>query len=224
MTLQRTAFLRKSPDVDRLTVKVLPESFEGDFVKVVDVPTPAFRARKCRICFTRFTPDRKNVTWCGAECGYLVSQQELAKAERKDDRVRKDALKSKGDLIADAQTAFNAYIRMRDQLAGHPCISSGLPLDWSGNNVDAGHYRSRGSAPHLRFNEDNVHAQSKQENRYKSGNAVDYRIGLIARIGLERVEALEADQEPRRYTMGELIAIKTLYRAKLRALTKEQEL
>jgi hypothetical protein len=157
---------------------------------------------------------------CGPKCAYELVQANKAKVERKADRVRKDALKSKGDHIADAQVAFNAFIRLRDQLAGYHCISSGLPLDWSGNNVDAGHYRSRGSAPHLRFNEDNVHAQSKQENRYKSGNAVDYRIGLIARIGLERVEALEADQEPRRYTMGELIAIKTLYRAKLRALTK----
>ena len=220
MSLVRTAFLRKQPDVDRLTVKVLPESFEGDFVKVVDVPVPAFRARKCRICFTRFTPDRKNVTWCGAECGYLVSQQELAKVERKSDRERKEALKSKGDLIAEAQVAFNAFCRERDRNTF--CISCNvyLPavLATPGGGVDCGHFRSRGSAPHLRFSEDNAHGQCKRCNRYLSGNVTEYRPRLIARIGIERVEALEADQEVRRYTPDELIAIKKLYQLKLKQL------
>lgn len=104
--------------------------------------------------------------------------------------MRKEALKTRGDHIREAQQAFNEFIRARDQAAGHQCISSGKPLDWSGNAVDAGHYRSVGSAPHLRFDERNCHAQSKQDNRFLSGNAVDYRIGLIARIGQEAVDAL----------------------------------
>ena len=176
------------------------------------------RARKCESCRASFLQSRMGQQVCGPKCAYELVQANKAKVERKADRVKRDAMKSKGDLIAEAQVAFNAYIRLRDHLAGHNCISSGLPLDWSGNSVDAGHYRSRGSASHLRFNEDNVHAQSKQENRYKSGNAVDYRIGLIARIGIERIEALEADQEPRRYTPDELIAIKKLYQLKLKQL------
>ena len=45
---------------------------------------------------------------------------------------------------------------------------------------------------------------------------MDYRIGLIARIGLEAVEALEADNTLRRYTADELRAIKTMYREKLK--------
>lgn len=179
------------------------------------------RVRKCAVksCRAVFEPRSMTHKCCSVPCATDFAMSERARKERSERQEGLRKLKTKGDLIAEAQVAFNAYIRARDQLAGHPCISSGLPLDWSGNNVDAGHYRSRGSAPHLRFNEDNVHAQSKQENRYKSGNAVDYRIGLIARIGLARVEALEADNEPRRYTVDELIAIKTLYRLKLKALT-----
>ena len=119
--------------------------------------------------------------------------------------------------------AFNAYIRARDQAAGHDCISSGRPLDWSGNAVDAGHYRSTGAAPHLRFNEDNCHAQSKRENQYLAGNAIDYRIGLIDRIGLARVEALEADNEIRKWNREELIAIRDEYRAKAKQLKKETQ-
>ncbi|MFP5499771.1 MAG: recombination protein NinG, partial [Gammaproteobacteria bacterium] len=100
------------------------------------------------------------------------------------------------------------------------CISSGKPLDWSGNAVDAGHYRSVGSAPHLRFDERNCHAQSKQDNRFLSGNAVDYRIGLIARIGQEAVDALEADQSVRKYTVEQIKGIKAYYRAKTRKLKR----
>ena len=74
--------------------------------------------------------------------------------------------------------------------------------------------------PHLRFHEDNAHAQRKQCNRWGAGRAVDYRLGLIERIGLARVEALEADQQPRKYTADELRAIRDLYRAKLRELVK----
>ena len=89
-----------------------------------------------------------------------------------------------------------------------------------GGAVDAGHYRSRGSAPHLRFNEDNVHAQRKQCNRYGSGNVVGYHLGLIERIGLVAVEALEADNAPRKYSADDLRAIKADYTRKARELEK----
>ena len=180
------------------------------------------RTKKCKVasCRKEFTPRLPLQTCCGIACALDHAMTERVRKARSERQEGLRKLKRKADHIADAQTAFNAYIRKRDQLAGYPCISSGLPLDWSGNNVDAGHYRSRGSAPHLRFNEDNVHAQSKKENRYNSGNAVDYRIGLIARIGIERVEALECNQSGDGWTVEELQEIKMYYRAKLRALTK----
>jgi len=184
---------------------------------------PKRRTRKCAVkaCRAEFEPRSMTHKCCGAPCAADFAMSERVRKERSERQEGLRKLKRRADHIAEAQTAFNAWIRMRDQLAGQPCISSGKPLDWSGNSVDAGHYRSRGSAPHLRFNEDNVHAQSKQENRYHSGNAVDYRIGLIARIGIERVEALECDNDPTTFSVECLIEIKTHYRAKLRALTKE---
>lgn len=118
----------------------------------------------------------------------------------------------RSDYMAEAQKSFNLYIRLRDRFNGMACVSSGRILDWSGNQVDAGHYRSVGSAPHLRFNEWNCHAQSKRDNRWGSGNAVDYRLGLIERIGLEMVEAIEADNVSRKYTVDELIEIRDSYR------------
>lgn len=138
--------------------------------------------------------------------------------ERQQTKKRKQALKTIPDLIKEAQTAFNAYIRKRDE--NQPCICCGQPLGTNevGGAYDCGHYRSTGSASHLRFHEDNAHAQRKVCNRYGAGRAVDYRIGLIARIGLAAVEALESSNTPHKWTREELEAIRDKYRAKLKAM------
>jgi len=79
---------------------------------------------------------------------------------------------------------FRAWIRKRDE--GEGCISCGA---W--NPSDAGHYYSAGHYPVLEFNEDNVHRQCKQCNWHKGSNAIEYRKGLIKKIGTERVERLD---------------------------------
>lgn len=181
---------------------------------------------ECRKEFTpAFSTTQKVCKW---QCGLAIkdanhdkARKAIATQERAEHRQAKEKVKTRSQHMQECQAAFNAYIRMRDMLAGHCCISSGRPLDWSGNATDAGHYRSVGSAPHLRFDERNCHAQSKQDNRFLSGNAVDYRIGLIARIGLEAVEELEADQSTRKYTIDDLKAIKAEYRAKIREMKKD---
>lgn len=187
------------------------------------------RPRRCKVCREQYVPHRPLQRVCCGACALTLAKSDRAKAEKRqqvkdraETRKRKEAIKPRRELLAEAQRAFNAYIRARDRSAGHSCISSGRPLDWSGNSVDAGHFRSVGSAPHLRFHEINCHAQSKQDNRYGSGCAVEYRKGLIARIGLEAVEALEADQTQRKYTADDLREIKRLYTAKLRDLSREQ--
>ena len=189
----------------------------------------AFRRTTCPHCRRKLEQGQQRiheaciVPWIEAQAektkrAEAKRQRMAAKVERAETRRRKAALKTLPQLQKEAQIAFNLYIRARDQAAGHPCISSGRSLDWSGNAVDAGHYRSVGAASHLRFNEDNCHAQSKHDNQYRAGNAVDYRINLIKRIGLNRVEALENDNTPRKWTREELVEIKTRYRAKAKEL------
>ena len=193
-----------------------------------------FRRTRCAHCRAKFTPERPSQivhvecveAWTEAQAAKreraeAKASRAAAKVERAETRIRKEAIKRKPDLMREADQAFAAYIRERDRQAGHPCISSGRPLDWaSGNQVDAGHYRSRGAASHLRYHPDNCHAQSKYENRHRAGNAVEYRVGLIARIGLAAVEALEADNRVHHWTHDELRAIRDEYRAKLKQLTK----
>lgn len=190
------------------------------FKQKLPAAAPKVRMRKCAVqaCRTPFAPRSMTHKTCSTECALVFVAAEKARKDRRDRQEGLAKLKRRADYLKEAQTAFNKFIRCRDQLAGYNCISSGRVLDWSGNAVDAGHYRSVGSAPHLRFNENNVHAQSKQDNQWKSGNAVDYRIGLIARIGLAAVEALEADQAPRKWDIEQLKQIKAEYTARLRAL------
>ena len=138
-----------------------------------------------------------------------------AKEQRKKDIIRKEKLKTTGDYIKESQVAVNKYIRARDRHKN--CVSCGsMPDDKIGGSFDAGHYRSRGSASHLRFNLLNIHKQCVKCNRFKSGNAVDYRIELIKRIGLDSVEKLENDNEPRKFTIEYLKRLKKLFNKRAR--------
>jgi hypothetical protein len=143
-----------------------------------------------------------------------------AQEDRKKTREKLDAMRTKPQLVKVAQTAFNAFVRARD--ADKPCISCGKPPSSESNSTDCGHFRSVGSAPHMRFVEDNAAGQCKHCNQYLAGNVLAYRKGLIERIGLARVEQIESDQTVRKYTHEGLVEIARHYNAEARRLKKEQ--
>lgn len=156
------------------------------------------------------------------EVKQVKERERSARIERRQTRAQLEAIKTIPQLKKEAQHAFNAAIRARDRRLGMACICCGRTLRWDirGGAVDAGHYRSTGSADHLRFNEDNCHAQLADCNRYGAGRAVDYRVGLIARIGLERVEALESNNQHHKWTREELRDIRDRYRKMAKELEK----
>lgn len=183
------------------------------------------KQRTCKWCKQKYSPIRQKQVCCSLGCeenyGLKVayrSEQIRGLEARKTIRLKKEQLKTRSQWMKEAQSAFNAYIRERDK--NQSCICCGRPLGESkiGGAYDCGHYRSVGSSPNHRFNEDNAHAQRKQCNRYGAGRAVDYRIGLIARIGVDRVEALESDNEPRKYTISDLKNIIQCYKLKIKEL------
>jgi hypothetical protein len=176
-------------------------------------------SKKCKSCGVPFTPVRPMQKVCSPVCAMNVARQVVDKAEKKETKLKLDAMQTKPQLVKKAQTAFNAYIRARD--VGKPCISCDKPLDGGANTFDAGHYRSVGSAPHMRYVEDQVHGQCKKCNRHLSGNAVEYRKRLLERIGLERLEQIESDNVLRKYTKEALIEIARHYNEQARQLTKE---
>ena len=134
----------------------------------------------------------------------------------------KESVKTASEWRVEAQTAFNAYVRYRDR--GLPCISCDAigEHDGLGGYWDAGHYRSRGAAKHLSFNLHNVNKQSHRCNRYLSGNVVEYRIRLIERIGLDKVEALEHNNDTVKHDITYLRRIKQIFKNKLRIKKKLQ--
>lgn len=184
------------------------------------------KTKVCKVCKRDFNPMRSMQAVCGPRCAVEHSRLTNAKAReksaRKALRKRKEALKTKADWMKEAQAAFNAYIRARDY--GKPCISSGRMMSDSdlltGSRTDAGHYRSVGAAAHLRFNLFNCHGQSVKDNRDLSGNAVEYRIRLIDRIGLERVEALERSNDPRTFDIEYLKRVKRIFSRRARHYKK----
>lgn len=119
-----------------------------------------------------------------------------------------------------AQSSCNAYIRERDK--GELCISCKGQVNFNsyigGSGVNAGHYKSRGSHPALRFEELNIHVQCFRCNVHLSGNPIPYRENLIEKIGLEKVEWIEGPHEPKKYTCSELKEIELKYKNKLKQL------
>ena len=157
--------------------------------------------RRCKTCRKKVPAESAFVTQLRAFCSFDCLQQftkseqgrkTIAKSSLAETRERKQKLKTKSDYLKEAHAAFNAYVRARDK--DDACISCGNYVlnDQIGGGWDAGHYRSTGSAPHLRFHLWNCHKQCVKCNRFLSGNVAEYRKGLIKKIGIEKVEALES--------------------------------
>ena len=164
--------------------------------------------------------------FCSMSC--VVQHGKKAATAVSDKRKRqtltklKESVKTASEWRVEAQTAFNAYVRYRDR--DLPCISCDATGDHDGlgGYWDAGHYRSRGAARHLSFNLWNCAKQCSRCNRYLSGNVVEYRKRLIMRIGSERVDKLENNNDTVKHDITYLRRIKQIFKNKLRIKKKLQ--
>lgn len=183
------------------------------------------RRKRCPSCRVMFTPARAGQAVCGeidcaiahgqSEKGRAIAGKALAEVGRREIKVRKEALKSRSDHMKDTQQAFNAWVRERD--VGLPCVSCGRHHN---GQWQAGHFKSVGGHPALRFEPLNVWRQCAPCNTHKSGDLLNYRVELVNRIGIEKVEWLEGPHEPQKYTIEELKALTAKYRALTRELKK----
>ena len=184
------------------------------------------KLKKCKIFKTEFKPFSSVESWCSPQCGYELSKQrQAAKAKRevkefrRETRQRKEALKSKSDWLNDAQKSCNAYIRERDK--DKSCISCGT----TNPNIQycAGHYKSRGAYPELRFHQMNIHKQCNYHcNSQKSGNIENYRPELIKKIGIQQVEWLEGKHEIQHLSIPDIKEINAYYKEQLKLLKQER--
>lgn len=174
--------------------------------------------KKCKSCDGFYVPWNTTQVVCSPLCARNYARSQTVKKLKREKRAGRVKLRTVSDWTKLAQAEFNRFIRERDAFLA--CISCGRSNDVKHN---AGHYLSVGSHPELRFNEDNCHRQCEHCNGYKSGNAVAYRLGLIARLGQTAVESLEGPHEAMRYRIEELIGIRDAYRAKTKALKFQRE-
>lgn len=189
------------------------------------------RRRRCKICREWFIPKQSFQNWCSPEHGFELSEQrknkdrekalaKLKKENQKKEREAKDKLKARKLAVKplsyftkQAQTAFNAFIRERDK--DEPCISCGR---FHEGQYHAGHYRTTGANPELRFDEDNCHKQCAPCNNHLSGNIENYTPRLIEKIGQERFDRLMGSHELPKWKREDYERIRDYYRAKLKEL------
>lgn len=189
------------------------------------------RAKKCKVCGEKFQPERHMQPCCSVKCAIakvnkdkeLNHKKELA-IFRKKERESKLANKKKKneynrkDRLDKLQQVVNQYVlNVRDK--GMPCCTCGK----SSNSVkyDAGHYRSRGACPELRFELTNIHKQcSINCNGWGSGMRSEYREFIKFKYGPDHLEWLDGKHSPLKETLPDDEAIESelkRYRQLIRA-------
>ena len=171
------------------------------------------RKKKCAVCKLTFQPERSIQPCCSIKCAIDKVQIDKQAKFDKETKLKKEAIKSRVQWLREAQKEFNAYIRLRD--ADKPCISCQRHHQ---GQYHAGHYRSVGACPELRFNELNVWKQCAPCNNHLSGNIGEYRINLIKLVGVKSVEWLEGKHEPSKLTIEQIKEIKDCYKLKQKVI------
>ena len=173
------------------------------------------RLKTCKHCKNSFMPTMKFQTTCDINCAIEYAKEKAKEKKEKDKRKAIKQLKESDIAVLKriAQTLVNKYVRARDNL--QPCISCGFKgntRQWHG-----GHYLPMGNNGAIRYHEDNIHKQCSICNHHLSGNLAMYRINLIEKIGLEKVEWLESQRGvTKKWTIEELREIITTYRSKIK--------
>lgn len=180
--------------------------------------------KKCKVCKKEFAPQQPMQMVCGIKCSLEYARERNAKKHakakankekqlKKHLKESKEKLKTKSELAREAQAAVNKYVRLRDK--DLPCISCGRHHN---GQYHAGHYRSVGSAPHLRFNLWNNHKQCAPCNTHLSGNLIQYRMNLILKIGQAKVDWLESANFSNKYSEEYLRRVKRVFNKKAKQL------
>jgi len=170
----------------------------------------------CKCCKKKYEKSRPMQVVCGLDCALIYSKVTAKKKEKKEIKIKKDALKPLSYYVKKAEKVCNEYIRLRD--ANSPCISCNAV---NAKKWDAGHYISVGANRSLRFNELNIHKQcSFNCNVNLSGNLINYRKGLLKKIGEEKLSWLEGWHEPEKMTKEKAMAVEKYFKEKLNNLKK----
>jgi len=172
--------------------------------------------------------------------GKALAEKKKVKAKAATDKVArvkhkadKERIKPLNKIKAEAQASFNKYVRMRDFYDG--CISCNKSKEevetdqgWKvGGAWDAGHFKSRGAKKQLRFNLWNCKKQCKSCNAgsgkfsHKAATVAEqYEINLRNKIGDDKVDWLNNNNEIARFDREYCLKIKKIFNKKALILKK----
>lgn len=194
--------------------------------------TATLRPKRCRNpeCRAQFTPMLALQFACSPGCALTLARNKRerdcakqARAERAADRVKREKMKPRAKWLAECQAIVNRYVRLTALSRGEGCYTCGAtPAQKFGGTYDAGHFRSVGSAPHIRFFLPQIKMQCIPCNRHKGGMALAFRRNLVRDHGEAWVESLEALQHIAKFDVDYLRRFKAVMGKRLRRLEARQ--
>ena len=148
---------------------------------------------KCRICKTKYDKSSISQVACSVECAIKFIDYAKEKKQKKKNQLFKAEFRKKDVRVREsaAQKACHDYIRERDK--GGLCVCCDAPL---GELYHAGHFYESGRNSAIRYDADNIHGQTIHCNKFRGGDSGGYRLKLIKKIGVDRVERLDGLSGP----------------------------
>lgn len=183
--------------------------------------------RQCRFCKSRQRVETMTAIngayYCDMDHAVIYAQEKGRKMrERQLRRKRKERNdESLPHQLKLTQLTVNKLVRLLDQ--GKPCISCGEYRE-----LEAGHYRSVGSMPSLRFDTRNIHGQcrpcngggTRSHKRGKNPALVRdmFEAGLRERLGDDCVDWLNGPHEPKHWSIAGLKQLRKTIAEEIRRL------
>lgn len=182
---------------------------------------------KCTYCKDRFPREQMISTPKGKFCTinhatkYAIesipkTKKKLEKIQRSE-KFQEKQKRLKSSLphqIELTRVSCNSFIRLMD--AGKPCISCGRQK--CGQRMEAGHYKSVGSHPELRFDPRNIYLQGsgcnqatskRRRNNLTIAKEYEQRLGQV--MGQKMVDWLNGPHPPKHYTCGDLVDLRAVF-------------
>jgi len=183
------------------------------------------KPKKCatRGCPNTFTQCRSFEKYC-VDCATAVALSRLGKEkkakavnEKRADRAALEKMKKPSKLEAECRAIVQELARIRDRFDG--CISCHMGPNYDGL-WHGSHFRPAGNNAAVQFHLWNIHKSCAQCNLFKGGNLGSYRPRLIAKIGLDKVEWLESQNQQVKTNVPYLIRFKAVMGKRLRRVKK----
>jgi hypothetical protein len=177
------------------------------------------KKKKCRICGDMFRPFSTTSVVCSTKCAFELTYQNREKEFKQETKRLKEKIRieDRPYWLKKAQDSINKYVRLRDK--GEPCISCDKP-DNGQRQRHASHFKSVGSNSALRFNLWNIHASCSVCNNHLSGNIGEYIPRLIEKIGQEKYDWLQAQNQPIKYEIDYLKRLRRIFNKRARIVEK----